>query len=405
MSLVDVKVELGLYETAETGRFILDDDVTGVLGVSTLSGLTFTDVSNHVKSFSVTRGRSRQLDHFNAGTAVVTFDNRDRSFDPINEDSPFYPGIEPRGIVRILSSNNPVFYGFINDWDSEYDLAGNDTASASCSDAFMVLSNQVLSAFTPSEQLTGARIDTVLIRSEVDFVGGRDIDTGISTLGAYEVEANTNVLNYLRQIERSELGHLFISAAGDIIFQDRSKVPVEDLLNFSDDGTGIPYRSLTNQYGDELLYNLIKTKSPAGAEQVVSDSDSIFKYQVSQLVYDNLLNSSTSDVNGIARLFLTKFSEPIVRFTGLNVQLVGLSVEDRNAVLNLDLMDFVTVKKSFLSGTPASLTQTVIVTGISHNVSPDSHSVSFTFESTEGGLVFVLGSSIAGKLDFGILDI
>jgi len=404
MSLVDVTVELGLFETAEVGRFILDDDVAGVLGVSVLSGLTFTDVSDHVKSLSVTRGRSRQLDNFNAGTAVVTFDNRGRAFDPINEDSPFYPGIEPRGIIRISASNYPVFYGFINDWDNEYDLAGNDVAVTSASDAFMVLSNQVLSAFTPSEQLTGARINTVLSRSEIDFVGGRDIDAGNSTVGAYEVAANTNVLNYLRQVERSEMGNLFISASGDIVFQDRSNFPGDDLVDFADDGTGISYRSLTNQYGDELLYNLIKATSPAGAEQVRSDSSSIFKYQVSQLVYDNLLNSSTTQVADIAQFVLAKFKDPKVRFTGLNVQLVGLSNENRNAVLGLDLTDFVNVKKSFASGTPASLTQIVIVTGISHSVSPDSHTVSFAFESTQDALLLVLGSSIAGKLDSGILD-
>jgi hypothetical protein len=404
MSLVDVKVELGLYATAETGRFILDDDVTGVLGVSSLSGLTFTDVSDHVKSVSVTRGRSRQLDNFNAGSAVVTFDNRGRAFDPINEDSPFYPGIEPRGIINITAAGFPVFYGFINDWDSEYDLAGNDTASASCSDSFMVLSNQVLSAFTPSEQLTGARINTVLSRSEVDFVGGRDIDAGNSTLGAFAVNANTNVLNYLRQVERSEIGNLFVSASGDVVFRDRSNAPNEDLLEFSDDGSGISYRSLTNQYGDELLYNFVRATSPAGAEQTKSDSDSIFKYQVSQLVYNDLLNSSTTQVADIAQFVLTKFKDPKVRFTGLDVQLVGLSDENRNAVLGLDLIDFVNVKKSFASGTPASLTQIVIVTGISHSVSPDSHTVSFAFESTQDALLLVLGSSIAGKLDSGILD-
>jgi len=404
MSLVDVKVELGLYETAETGRFILDDDVTGVLGVSTLSGLTFTDVSDHVKSVSVSRGKSRQLDYFNAGTAVVTFDNRDRVFDPINEDSFLYPGIEPRGIIRISASNYSVFYGFINDWDSEYDLAGNDTASASCSDSFMVLSNQVLSGFTPLVESTGGRINTILSRSEVAFVGGRDIDLGSSTLGAFAVSANTNVLNYLRQVERSEIGNLFISKNGDIVFKDRSNAPGDDLVNFVDDGAGVPYQSLNNEYGDELLYNYVRATSPAGAEQIKSDSDSIFKYQVSQLVYDDLLNSSTTQVGNIAQFVLTKFKEPKFRFTGLNVQLLGLSEEDRDAVLGLDLAEFVSVKKSFASGTPASLTQLLVVNGVRHQIAPDSHIVSFTFDSTDNNFVLVLGNGVAGKLDSGILD-
>jgi hypothetical protein len=51
------------------------------------------------------------------------------------------------------------------------------------------------------------------------------------------------------------------------------------VIDFSDDGTGIRYQALTNAYGDELLYNLIQTGSPAGAVQTASDPDSIALYQ------------------------------------------------------------------------------------------------------------------------------
>jgi len=404
MSLIDVTVELGLDAGGGATKFILDNDAMGVLGVDRLGGLVFNDVTQYVKGVSTTRGRSRQLDYYNAGVATVSFDNRSREFDPVNEDSSLYPGIEPRGLLRITSAGNPVFYGYVNDWDLEYDLVENDVATAFASDAFSILSNQLLSAFTPSAQLTGARVNTVLSRSEVDFVGGRDIDAGQSTLGAYAVTANTNVLNYLRQVERSEPGNLYISGSGDIEFRDRSNIPAEDLLLFADDGTGVNYQSLFNEYGDELLYNYIRLKSPAGAEQVKSDTTSINRYQISQLAYDDLLNSSTVQVGQIATLFLSKFKNPQIRFTGLQVELVGLSDTEVQSILSLELADYVQVKKSFSSGTPASLTQTLIVSGISHQIKPDSHIVRFSFDGVEGSVFLILGSAKFGMLDDGILD-
>lgn len=405
MSLVDVKVELGFnFGGPGSGVFILDSSVYSVLGTSRLSDLQFFDVTQFVKSVSTNRGRSRQLDYYNAGSATVVFDNRGRDFDPLNASSPYYGGIAPRGLLRVTSSGLPVFYGYVNDWDLSYDLVGNDVASVSCSDAFSILANQVLSAFTPSAQLSGARIDTVLSRSEVDFVGGRDLDAGTVTLGAYAVAADTNVLNYLRQIERSEQGDFFVSRAGDLIFRERTNAPAEEFVTFSDDGSGVPYQTLTNQYGDELLYNYIRLKSPAGDEQIKSDSDSIILYQVSQLSYQDLLNDSTGVLGNLAAAYLNRFREPRVRLTGFKNQLIGLDENSKTSILSLDLSDYVYVIRSFESGSPASVTQLSKISAVSHNVTPDSHTVSFSIESADGSLYLILGNAIAGQLNLNLLD-
>ena len=404
MSVPAVTVELGLNAVPLTGQFVLDSDTLGLLGTSKLSGFQWLDVSDRVRQVQVRRGRSRQLDYFNAGSAVVSLYNRDRLFDPLNTASVFYPAVEPRCLVRVSSRGFPLFTGFVNDWDLDYDISGMDMASASCSDAFMILSNQLLSAFTPSAQLTGARINTVLSRSEINFVGGRDIAAGVSTVGAYAVSANTNPLNYLRQVERSELGSLFCAADGSIVFRERGQVPDNELLTFSDDGVNIPYRTLTNQYGDEYLYNFVRTQSPAGAEQVVSDADSITKFQVSQLAFTDLLNSSTTDVGNMGRVLLSRFKEPKVRFTGFSVQLNGLSDGHVDDVLRSELTDYAYLVKSFPVGMPSSYTQVSVLTGISHDISPDRHTVTFTVENAQDNLFLILGDAFAGQLDLALLD-
>jgi hypothetical protein len=49
-------------------------------------------------------------------------------------------------------------------------------------------------------------------------------------------------------------------------------------------------------------------------------------------------------------------------------------------------------------GTPTTETQTLIVSGVSHNITPGSHIVSYTFESTDQNNYFVLNDSIFGTL-------
>jgi len=404
MSLIDCKVELGLSVTGVvTGNFVLDSASLGILGTSELSGLEWYDVSSFVQGVQIRRGRSRQLDYYQGGTASISFKNADRRFDPLNTSSPYYPAIKPRNLVRISSRNKYLFTGFVSDWDFKYDIANQDIGTAYCSDAFSILANQVLTAFTPSQELTGTRADTILNRSEVAYRGGRQISAGLSTLGSFAVSADTNVLNYLRQIERSELSSLFIAANGNIVFRERSESPGNTIVSFADDGSGIKYQSLDNQFGDELLFNYVRAQSPAGAEQVASDSVSINEFQISQLVWDNLLNSSTTEVSDIANVVLAQYNRWKVRFTGLSVQFVGLSETDQDLILDLDLTDFIDVKKTVSVGSPASVTQKSFISGINHDIRPSSHVVTFAIENRQYTNGLILGDSSFGLLDSDVL--
>jgi hypothetical protein len=63
-----------------------------------------------------------------------------------------------------------------------------------------------------------------------------------------------------------------------------------------------------------------------------------------------------------------------------------------------------TVVKNFVVGTPATETQTLIVSGIAHNITPGSHVISYTFESADGSQYFVLNDAIFGTLDNNLLS-
>ena len=409
MSTPTIQVLVGFQSTTGFGTpFLLDNAFYGVLdtaGRGTLGGLTFVDLTSIVESINITRGRSRQLDQFNAGTATIAFDNSSQILNPSNTSSPYYPFVLPRCPVQVLANGVPIYTGLVTDWNLDYDISNEDMMYASCSDQFTVLANQALNAVTPSAQASGARINTVLSYSEINYQGGRAIDTGSSTLGAYAISQDTNCLNYLQQINTSEQGYLFMSANGILTFKGRSSVlnPVAG-ATFNTDGTGLPFQTLINQYGDELLYNYIITQSPAGAVQTTSNATSIALYQAQQYALTDLLNSTTTEVAGLGNYLLGKYQNPVLRFTGLSTQMAALSSANQNIVLGLDLTSICTVVKNFVTGTPATETQTLIVSGVSHNITPGSHIVSFTFESTDGNQYLTLDNAIFGTLNNNLLS-
>jgi hypothetical protein len=409
MSVPTMQVLVGFQSTTGFGTpFMLDDAFYGVLntaGRGTLGGLTFVDLTSLVENVSITRGRSRQLDQFNAGTAVIAFDNASQVLNPSNTAGPYYPYVLPRCPVQILANGIPIYTGLITDWNLDYDISNQDMMYASCSDNFTVLANQSLNAVTPSAEATGARINAVLDLPEINYQGARAIDAGSSTLGAFAISQDTNCLNYLQLVNTSEQGYLFMSAAGTLTFKGRSSVlnPVAG-ATFNTNGTGIRYQSLINQFGDELLYNYIVTKSDAGAEQITSNAASIALYQAQQYSLTNLLNSTTTEVAGLGDYLLGKYQNPVLRFTGLSTEMSALSAADQNIVLNLDMTSIATVVKNFVVGTPSSETQTLIVSGIAHNITPGSHVVSYTFESTDGNQYLTLNDAIFGTLDNNLLS-
>lgn len=401
-----IQVLVGFETTTGFGNpFQLDNATYGKLNTGTLGGLQYADLTSMVQSISITRGRNRELEQFNAGTAQLRFYDPTRILDPLNASSPYYPFMGPRNPVSVYANGTEIYCGFVGDWNLDYGFTETaNVTTASCADAFTILASQSMNEWTPSAQVSGARVSSVLTRPEVIYQGGTSIDTGSSTLGAYVVQAGQNVLQYLQNVTASEQGYLYVSRDGTLTFRGRAaSLNPSPSLAFSDDGSGIRYQSLRNSYGDELLYNYIQTQSPAGAVQTTSDASSIARYQAQQFSKLDLLNSSTSEVAALGNYLLGRYKDPVLRFTGVETQLAALTSSEQDNVIAVDLTDIVSVQKTFAAGTPAVVEQTLITTGVQHEIRPGSHIVRFTFESTDASAYLTLNSDIFGVLDQNLL--
>jgi hypothetical protein len=178
---------------------------------------------------------------------TIVVDNSDREFDPLYQDGPDFGQLVPRRSVRVSANDLPVFVGFIDDFDIQYEPGKQSVVQIQVSDAFSVLANSGLEEFTPESELSGARINTVLDRPEVDWPAElRDIDPGNSVMLDADVDEGTGTLEYLQLVSDSEFGTLFLAKDGKIAYRERNAVPNTPDLVFSDeivdgDYTGIQF--------------------------------------------------------------------------------------------------------------------------------------------------------------------
>ena len=189
--------------------------------------VNFNDISSDVLSVSVNRGKDPQQDTFNAASCSIQLNNETRNYDPDYGPSPYQGLIVPTGEVKVYKENQIIFTGYITDWNFSYSPSGESIAEIVASDAFWNLNNQTLTGYSPTEQLSSARVLAVLLRPEV---GGtaiwpssqRLISTGVATMGSYAVSDGTNALSYLQEVEKAEPGRLFIDKSGRIVFRSRN---------------------------------------------------------------------------------------------------------------------------------------------------------------------------------------
>jgi hypothetical protein len=403
-----VKVELGFnLGSNDPLAFILDANPRGLLDSVdfTLSGDRYVDITPRLVTTQVRRGKSQALDRIDAGSVSITVDNSDRTFDPLYEAGPYFGQLIPRRNVRISANSRPVFQGFIEDFDIQYEPGVQSVVRIDASDAFSVFTNAKLEEFTPDSELAGARINAILDKPEVDWpVELREIDPGNSIMLDNDISEGTSALEYLQLVSRSEFGNLFLSKDGKLVFRERNSIPNTPDIVFSDevvsgDFTGIQFADVNIMYGSENLFNRISLSNADIIPEEVFAEDSVSELTYGPRAYSSsgLLTQDPSDLQSLADFLLAIYKEPQYRFETVTVVLDTLTTENQDKVLDLEIGDIITVR--FIpSDIPPAIEQFCRIIGISQDWTPGSKNISFALERLEFGL-FILDNPTLGQLD------
>ena len=395
------KVEVAFELTVgDTPYFRLNDPVKGVLNNPDfrLGGPIWIDITDKVASVNVKRGKNRELERYSSGSAGVSLHNEDRTFDPLNDSSPYAGNIIPRRGIRVTTASYPRFTGVIEDWNLDYDVSGKSDASIVAADAFTLLAQQSLTAGTATAQTTGERVEAVLSMPTVAWpLTQRNIDTGSAQVGADVFNTNDSALSYLQKVEASEQGQLFMDRQGNVRFVNGAVTPTSDLttISFSDQGNGVPYTHATVSYGTELLYNQVTVDAP-GFTSTEANVVSQVQYGITTTEVATLLSTANA-VESLALFWVAKYGEPEYRFQDLTVSLDGLTGSQAEDVLNVELGDIVQI--SFTpNGLGDSINRYGQVNKIEDNITADRHTIVFGFGSLQ--FSFLVLDDVA----FGILD-
>ena len=428
-------------ELSATGGsfFTLDDPVKGELdgATYTLAGVVGvpTDITHRVNRVSIARGANSPL--FSARTPpaarwTVQLNNEDRLFDPTFGFG-YGTNVVPGRRIKVASNGITIVDGQVEDWNFEYSPSGRSITVIDASDALAALAAMELDGFTATSQAPGPRVNAVLNRPEVAFTSNRNVDTGVDTLQADVVDANTNVLQYLQLVARSDYGTLFAGRDGRITFKDRHSNAGLTAIGFADDGTGIPFQSISISYGSELLYNRVSITRDGGTEQVKDDATSQDAYRVRSLSQTGLLLNTDGQAEDLAEFLLSVLAEPQLRVTSLMVELAALTQAQQDQILALDITSPVSVTftpnsvgeptlleteagdelvtedsidlESEASDLPAPISRSCVVEGISHSITAGgtSHVVTLSLGDALCTSLFILDDAEFGVLDDDVL--
>ena len=402
MSIPTPKVELGLDgDSPIFPGFTLDNLESGVLDNTEYylaGGLVFYDVTDRVRNISINRGKSAIFANITAGQANISFNNHDRAFDPRYEGSPFRGNIVPRREIKIYSNDELQFSGWISDWNLSYTTNGDSITDAIALDGFTILAGQNLAAGTPTQELTGSRINSVLDSSTVNWDPTlRQIDTGLLEVGTQEITDGTNALNYLQQVTKSEDGLLYMSKAGDVVYKERLRpFNVPEVVDFNQT-SGIPFRNVQVNYGAELLYNEISISRVDGGTAVASDPTSQASYGIRAYSASDYLLADDTDLANQALALADRFSTPEYRFEALEVAVHALTPSQQAQVLGLELGSVARIQFT-PNGIGDPIVQYSEIIRLENTVTPEQHFITFGF-SRLSQAQFLLNDDIFGTLD------
>lgn len=398
---MSIKVELGFTAAGAGGPFfILDNLEAGQLDNTDwvlAGGEVLVDVTAFVRGLNIERGKSRELDRYQAGRAAVEFDNRTRAFDPTYEASPFFGQIVPRRQIRITLDDVIAFEGIVDDWNLTYDPSGISFASCNAFDAFSALANIVISE--PEEayedfpqEFAGERVNRVL--DFVDWNTERQVDTGTTPLYEQLVPFGQNALTYLQLVADSDFGDLFIGKDGKVVFKARNNQG-GTLLTLSDDGTGIQFAGVDVVFGSEQLFNVVTAINELDTVSVQDDA-SVQAFGERDISVTTLI-AEGPELQNYADWLLQNYKDPEFRFETLAISLLDKTPAERAELAALEIGDPV-----FVSFTPSGIGDPIErlskCIGISHQRNPQNEIMLIKLQ-TYTFTPLLLDDAVFGKLD------
>ena len=389
------------------------------------SSQSFTDISQYVRFFDISRGRAHELGDFRAGNLSFSVSNQDNRFNP-SQTTHFYDStnnrtkITPLKQVRVSatydSSSYVLFRGFLDTVPVQFIAEGADSiVTFTAIDAFRLFQNQSLQSvgwrigrsgfselgqttrlgYVDSQELSSSRVSRIL--DSIGFPSAlRTINTG--TKQVISQGTTTNVLTALKECETAENGQFFISKDGKATFRNRAykftnSSATTSQATFDNSGSNLPYTNVVLSFDDDEVINSYSWTRSGGTTQFIADSDSVQRFTALGSS-ETTINTSDSDVLSIIQQKLSETAIPIIRIDKLDINpRVNTSIWVQ--ALGRELGDRITVNIVNTDG--STLSDELFIESISHSVNASSQTWNWSLTlSPASSASWVLGQALLG---------
>lgn len=353
---VDYHVALGYYpETDTISRWdVAQWDTPGALweGAAPLD-----DVSCDVVSVSLTEGRDLPLGRFRPGTATVVLNDPDGIYSPwrtASDPAAFAAvrvGIDLIVWAMIGGTRYPRFRGTVESIaDAFPDEGGQHRVTFRAVDYLAALA-----AYDGTEQppigageLTGARL--VRIARNAGYTGAVNFDTG--TVPVQATTLARNALDESGVVVDTETGAYWCDRDGVLQFRDINGLLDDPRFTtpqavFGDDNpaTEIPYTDVVLSSDTSQIRNVVSIANAGGTAVTRSDVVSVSLYRPRTYQRFDLVHVDPAQSVVIANRHLAVFAYAANRVQAVTVDLVTLSDAQRAAVLALDTLHMLELRR------------------------------------------------------------
>jgi hypothetical protein len=247
-------------------------------------------------------------------------------------------------------------------------------------------------------ELSGERINRIL-----DLIGWSDADRAVDA-GSLNVQGSalgTSALEYMRLIEETENGLIFMTANGKFRFRSRNAIllpPYTTPQTGFGDGEGeLPYSDLELSFDDELLKNSVRVQREGGVQMIAEDAASISKYRKRSHDRTGLLYMNDNESLSSAQWIIAHYGEPRLRVNKIVLQ---PQRDDRlvfPAVLAREIGDRISITRRPLGG-GAPIDKDVHVEGMTHKFSNRKWETTWSLSPAEGQSFWRLGDPVQSVL-------
>jgi hypothetical protein len=295
----------------------------------------------------------------------------------------------------------PLFAGYTTSYN--YTYPKNEEfgyIDIQATDAFTLFNKSAIDTVAGSSagDTTGDRINQIL-----DVIGfpasQRNIDIGDITVQD-DPGGVRSVLRALQDVEFTELGAVYMDARGDVVFRERTDA-IDTLAGtptIFDQSTGISYKDLRFQFDDKLVFNVANFQRVGGTMQTVTDQTSIDTYFPHAITQQNLLHQSDADTLDLAKAYVASRKTTDIRIDSMTLDLTTPNYS-AGIVAALGLDFFSTVEVSNIQPGGSTLTKTLQIFGVNHQITPRTWNTTFTTGDP------LITGFIIGNAQYGILGV